>query len=95
MKIHNYAPGNGTLYRLGLDSVDGNHLLIWLNPSHCYGGVCADLGSYPSVNWDTLEKYLGAPSLADVAAILGWLKQKWSFSGRLPDGFDINGVYTG
>ena len=96
MKIHDYAPGNGTLYRVGLDSTDYNHMiLVWLNPHGREGGLCVDLGSYPHVNYDVLQRQLGIESLADVAAILGWLKKTFGFSGYMPSGFNDTGARHG
>tara|TARA_Y100000034_G_C6901371_1_gene416990 strand:+ start:2000 stop:2287 length:288 start_codon:yes stop_codon:yes gene_type:complete len=95
MKIHQYSPGNGTLYQLGLESDGENMILVWLNPSVHNGGYCVNLGKHPYVNWDVLERQLGQQGLADVAAIQGWLQKTFSFNGHLPDGFDANGKYTG
>ena len=96
MKIHDYSPGNGTLYRLGFDSTDySDMLLVWLNPTGRKGGLCVDLGSYPNINWDTLQSQLDVSSYGDVAAILGWLIAKWGFTGRMPPEFNAQGMYEG
>jgi len=94
MKIHDYSPGNGTLYRLGFDSTNYGHmLLIWLNPTGREGGLAVDLGNYPYASWDVLHRQLGVFSHADVAAILGWLKQEWGFSVRMPPEFNEEGLH--
>ena len=96
MQIHDYSPGNGTLYKLALETLhDGEYkknLLIWLNPSDRLGGICVDLQDSTYLDYDTLQRQMDVHSQADVAAILVWLKTQGEFSIRLPPGFGADGL---
>jgi hypothetical protein len=96
MQIHDYSPGNGTLYKLTLETLyDGKYkknLLIWLNPSDRLGGICIDLQDSTHLDWDTLQRQMDIHSQADVAAILVWLEKQGAFSVRLPPGFGADGL---
>jgi len=95
MKIHDYCPGNGTRYQLALDSTqDGDMILLWLNPLHTLGGVCLNLGRFSHVNCDRIEGALNCPP-ADAAAILGWLKKTFNFTGQGAWSWDDCGRYCG
>ena len=69
-------------------------LLTWMRYGMA-GGISAVVGGNDYLHWTYLSEKLGEPGVANIAAILSFLNQKYDMKVGMPPGFDTNGIYTG
>ena len=94
MNVHEYCPGNGTLYEVGLCATSNSKLLfLWLNPV-VGPAVCVDITGCSAITWWWLRGRLNPGTLqTDLAALLGWLNIVNDINVVLPPQYDAFGKF--
>lgn len=96
MNVHEYCPGNGTRYEVGLCATDDDRsLFMWLNPPSRLP-ICIDVTGCSTLSWRWFSGQCTAQVLiSDVAALLGWIGKTQNVHITLPPSFDEDGKYVG
>lgn len=102
MDFIDYQPGNGTRYALFVGHIDTDNrygfVIMWAKRQDVGGpAFFVPYGSY--LTWDYLDEKMGVGNMADLAALLAFIRDHAFARGqqvevRMPDGFDRRGLYA-